>query len=236
MADQNLGGHLIALSEESTGHAIIQVNTKGQNCILLHRGANAEITDEYLDSVLEGFGKGDLLVLQNEVNMIGDIIDRAFEKGLEIAFNPSPMDDMIPKYHLEKITWFLLNEIEGNQITGETDPEKITDKMLAMYPRARVVLTLGKEGGHHGGGRHVYRLFPDLRDQRFFYSGSASARLHRVFHSGVQKRSRHLHSHHGRGKAEQNPAVSAVITFPEGCSSLTRTLRGGTPEVDKETP
>lgn len=146
LKDRGVNTDLIAVSGESTGHAIIQVNKKGQNCILLHRGANAEITDEYLDSVLEGFGKGDLLVLQNEVNMIGDIIDKAFEKGLEIAFNPSPMDDMIPKYHLEKITWFLLNEIEGNQITGETDPEKITDKMLAMYPRAKVVLTLGKEG------------------------------------------------------------------------------------------
>ena len=70
----------------------------------------------------------------------------AFDKGLEIAFNPSPMDNAILKYHLEKLTWFLLNEIEGGQITGETDPEKITDQMLAMYPRARIVLTLGKQG------------------------------------------------------------------------------------------
>ena len=76
LKDRGVNTDLIGVSGESTGHAIIQVNTKGQNCILLHKGANAEITGEYLDNVLEGFGKGDLLVLQNEVNMIGDIIDR----------------------------------------------------------------------------------------------------------------------------------------------------------------
>nr|WP_305114276.1 PfkB family carbohydrate kinase [Parasutterella excrementihominis] len=41
---------------------------------------------------------------------------------------------------------FLLNEIEGGQISGETDPEKILDVMMGKFPDSRVVLTLGSDG------------------------------------------------------------------------------------------
>lgn len=146
LGSRGVNTSLIEVGQGSTGHAIIQVNTKGQNCILLHKGTNGEITKEFAEKVLEGFGKGDLLVLQNEITGIADIMNLAYEKGIEIAFNPSPIDAMIPEYPMEKVSWFLLNEIEGNQITGETEPEKITEKMLEKFPKAHIVLTLGKDG------------------------------------------------------------------------------------------
>ena len=47
---------------------------------------------------------------------------------------------------LKKVSIFLLNEIEGGQISGETDPEKILDVMMGKFPDSRVVLTLGSDG------------------------------------------------------------------------------------------
>lgn len=129
-----------------SGHTIIQVDKNGQNCILLHAGSNRTITTEFVDEVLSHFEKGDFLVLQNEINQLPYIIDAAYERGMVIVLNPSPMDHYLASCDMTKISYFLLNEIEGSQLTGETDLDKVPEKLLATYPNARIVLTLGQEG------------------------------------------------------------------------------------------
>jgi ribokinase len=124
---------------ESTGHAIIQVDASGQNCILLYGGANRLLTKEYIDDVLKDSGKDDILLLQNEVNNLDYIIDSAYEKGLQIILNPSPYDSALDACDMTKISLFLLNEVEGKQMTGYEEPDDIeslkgdeeTDKVYA---------------------------------------------------------------------------------------------------------
>ena len=63
---------------------------------------------------------------------------------------------------MDKISIFLLNEIEGGQITGLTDPEEIFEEMCHRFPKARIVLTLGKDGAVYGeqGKRYEQPIFP----------------------------------------------------------------------------
>ena len=129
-----------------TGHAIIQVDSNGQNCILLFGGANKEIKQQQVDSVLNNFGAGDMLVLQNEINDIDYIIDCAHKKGLSIAFNPSPIDESIAKLDYSKIDYLILNEIEGKEISSEEEPQKILDTLISKYDNLKIVLTLGGDG------------------------------------------------------------------------------------------
>lgn len=129
-----------------TGHAIIQIDKSAQNCILLYGGANECLTEEYVDEVLEGFEAGDMLLLQNEVNMIPYIVDKAYEKGMQIALNPSPFNDRLKDVDMSKIGLFLMNEVEGGQITGFTEPKDIIAKVVELYPNTKIVLTLGKDG------------------------------------------------------------------------------------------
>ena len=96
--------------------------------------------------MLSGFEKGDIILLQNEINELDYIIDKAYEKGMQIFLNPSPFDGALDACDLNKISCFLLNEIEGGQIAGETEPDKIIDGILANYENAKVVLTLGGDG------------------------------------------------------------------------------------------
>ena len=72
------------------GHTIIQVDRKAQNSILLYGGSNRALTREWVDGVLEEFGQGDLLLLQNEINLLGYIVDTAYRRGMRIVLNPSP--------------------------------------------------------------------------------------------------------------------------------------------------
>lgn len=138
--------------EGKTGHAIIQIDKSAQNCIILYGGANERLTEEYVDEVLAGFEKGDMLLLQNEVNLISYIVDKAYEKGMQIALNPSPFNDRLKAVDMSKISLFLMNEVEGGQITGLQDPEEIIAKVVELYPNAKIVLTLGKDGAIYAEG------------------------------------------------------------------------------------
>ena len=128
------------------GHTIIQIDKNAQNSILLYPGSNGALTDDFVDEVLSHFGRGDTLLLQNEVNLLPYIIDRAHEKGLTIVLNPSPINEALAGCDLSKVSVFFINEIEGGAISGAHDPEKILDYMLKTYPDARTVLTLGGAG------------------------------------------------------------------------------------------
>lgn len=136
----------IKRSKKATGHAIIQIDKSGQNCIILYGGANHDIDEVMIDEVFLEFGKGDILLLQNEINNIPLIMQKASEKGMLIALNPSPIDKKLIEYPLELVKWFILNEIEGFELTGKNEPEQIVNTLLQKYPMACVVLTLGENG------------------------------------------------------------------------------------------
>lgn len=138
--------------DTATGHAIIQVDSEGQNCIIIFGGANQKITKDHIKEALDIFCEGDILVLQNETNALEDLINAAYDKKMKIAFNPSPFEKKLLDLPLQKITWFLVNEVEGKEISGESDPQKTVSGIIAKYPSAEVVLTLGPNGVLYGKG------------------------------------------------------------------------------------
>lgn len=129
-----------------TGNALIQRSHSGENCIILYGGANQAVTTGEINDVLANFGPGDILVAQNEISHVPDLLGAAAEKKLRIALNPSPMDDTLKQFPLDGITWLIINEIEGNQLTGREGPEDIADTLLARYNHLQIVLTLGGKG------------------------------------------------------------------------------------------
>jgi len=136
----------IRTTSEKSGHTIIQIDRNAQNSILLYAGANRAQQKSHIDEVLSDFEAGDIILLQNEINCLDYIIEETYKKGMFIVLNPSPFDSHLKACDLAKVSLFLLNEIEGEQITGEKESEKILDAMREKYPDAKVVLTLGKQG------------------------------------------------------------------------------------------
>ena len=161
-AEYGVDARHIRKVEGKSGHAIIQIDKNAQNCIILFGGANQMLTPEYVDSVLADFAAGDILLLQNEVNMLPYIVDKAYEKGMQIALNPSPFNEKLREVDMGKISIFLLNEVEGFQVTGVTEPDAIIAKLLELFPGARIVLTLGKDGAVYADKeqKHFQPIFP----------------------------------------------------------------------------
>ncbi len=155
LKQENIDTELVTvLSEEKTGHAIIQNTPDGENCILLFSGANKRITTEQIDLALDHFESGDLLVLQNEINHIPYLIRKAKVKGMTVAFTPAPMNENVLRYPLVETDYILLNETEARALTAneradEPTANDLADKLRETYPSVRFVLTLGSAGAFY---------------------------------------------------------------------------------------
>lgn len=138
----------LATVEEATGYALIQVQPDGENSIVLYAGANEQITGEMAEKVLAHFEKGDVLLLQNEISAIPEIAEAAAEKGMRIFYNPAPFSDMSRQADPAKCECLIVNETEGEALTGEQRPAKIAEVFAEKYPGVELVLTCGKRGAY----------------------------------------------------------------------------------------
>ncbi|MEG1293767.1 MAG: ribokinase [Clostridium sp.] len=151
---------LVKKTDGVSGHAVIQVDRTGQNCILLFGGANKEITKEQIEETLDHFDAGDVLLMQNETSEPAYMIQRAAEKGMQIYLNPSPVTAELLTLPLDKINCFILNEIEAADLCREevsekkVSEDKLPELLYRKYPGAAILLTLGEKGSIYYDGEH----------------------------------------------------------------------------------
>lgn len=140
-----------------SGHAIIQNDRQGQNCIMLFGGANQALTKDDIDNVLEQFDKDDFILLQNEINDIDYIMEKAHEKGMKVILNPSPADEKIFSCPMQYVTYLILNEIEMREIYSHfqgdvpdvSDETLLAVRMCRLFPEMKIILTLGERGSFY---------------------------------------------------------------------------------------
>ena len=157
----------------SNGHAIIQVDPSGQNSILLHAGSNGQIDEAFVDRVLDRFSSEDVVLLQNETSCVGYILEQAARRGMRVALNAAPANSALLSMPLERLTWLLVNEVEGAVLAGQEAPEAIVSCLTRRYPRTMLVLTLGT-----GLGAGI------ILDGRLRGGESSSEAGHMVLHAG----------------------------------------------------
>lgn len=138
----------VSLVSKNTGTAFIQVDLNGENCILLEKGANHDFSKQSIDSILAQCHQEDLIVLQNEINLIEYIIKEANRLKIPVAFNPSPFEDYLKSLPLDLLSYLIVNEVEAEGLTNESDPKKSIELMASAYPNTCVVLTQGSFGVH----------------------------------------------------------------------------------------
>jgi ribokinase len=150
----------------TTGQALIQLDKNSQNSIVLFAGGNGAIQPEEIDSVLEDFGRGDLIVMQNEITHTAQIMEQAKKRGMKICLNPSPFDEKIEALPLDLVDMFFVNEIEGEALAAlgtvqapsrtvpAADPAEILDRLTGRFPHAEIILTAGKDGAYYASGKN----------------------------------------------------------------------------------
>ncbi len=152
---------LIETSEtEINGHAIIQVNPEGENAIILYPGSNRTIESSAIDRALEKIGKGDILLLQNEISRVSEVIQKGKKRGVTIALNPAPMDALAAQLPLELIDILIVNEVECAEYLGvpvrKSDYQAMAAQLKAKLNVSELIVTLGSQGVIYHGIESFY--------------------------------------------------------------------------------
>ncbi len=146
LAANGIDTSLVRHVDTPQGSAMIQVDARGENCIIVAGGSNKCLTREQIHSDMGLFGPGDFLLLQNEVNGLQWLLAEAKAGGLRVIFNPSPFDEKILGLDLSPVEWLVANRTETEAFTGETEPAKSYAALHGKYPAMKLLMTLGKEG------------------------------------------------------------------------------------------
>lgn len=146
MAGKGVDTRFVETVDGPSGHAVIQVNSAGENAIVIVGGANRLIDENDVQRILAGFGPHDYLLVQNEVSAVPQILLSAKVLGMTVVFNPAPMTPEVPDYPLDKVDILIVNTVEAHSLTGESEPERICETFRRRYPHATMVLTLGSRG------------------------------------------------------------------------------------------
>ncbi|WP_455642658.1 ribokinase [Parabacteroides sp.] len=138
-------------SENPSGVALITVDEKAENCIVVASGANANLLPSDLAKAEEAIEQADLVLMQLEVPMetVRFVANIAWQKGKKVILNPAPAHPL-PADLLRHLYLITPNETEAEMITGV----KITDessageaaRLLSEMGVQHVIITLGSKG------------------------------------------------------------------------------------------
>lgn len=130
----------VAVVEVPTGHATINVDSQGENTIVIFAGANREQSEARIKTALQDARQGDTLALQNETNGKNFAVARAKEKGMRVLYAAAPFDEQAARGVLPYADVLVLNEIEFRQL------QQTTGKHAASLGVETIVVTRGAQG------------------------------------------------------------------------------------------
>lgn len=158
LVDAGVEVSLLRQVHQPSGSAVVQVDRAGENSILLNTGANDCVDRMMRETILAAAAPGDWLLMQHETPGVAEMIFDASAAGLVVAFNPAPMVPAISGYPLQLLDYLVVNEAEGRQLTGESDPVAILASLGQRLPACHTVLTLGASGARYLGPEGDYQV------------------------------------------------------------------------------
>ncbi|MBP1805163.1 ribokinase [Rubellimicrobium aerolatum] len=132
-----------------SGHAIIALDDRAENTIIVFPGTNRQIPPAHIDATLAGAAPGDLFLTQNETNHQPEAAFSARLRGLRVAYAAAPFDAGAVRAILPHADLLLLNEVEAEQLrqaTGQGPADLgLSDVIVTLGARGSVWLQGGQE-------------------------------------------------------------------------------------------
>jgi len=138
--------------EAPSGTALIMVNNKGENCIVVAPGANANLLPKDIERV-KNFSEAEIILMQLEIPMetIAFVAKNAKTNNQKVIINPAPAQQLNDTL-LNGLFLITPNETEACLLTGvkvedETTASQAADVFLNKGVR-NVIITLGSRGAY----------------------------------------------------------------------------------------
>ena len=137
-----------------SGVALIMVDGRAENAIVVAPGANLKLTPEDVDEARDAIAEADAVVLQLEIpaDTVAHTIELAHAMGVRIVLNPAPIRPM-DKELIGKVDVLVPNQHEAAELLGmggqghSIDPASSAGRLLAFGAK-NVVITLGGKGAY----------------------------------------------------------------------------------------
>ncbi|GAB3041580.1 ribokinase [Spirosoma pulveris] len=142
-------------ADEPSGVALIGVDNKGENCIMVASGANGRLGQEQVARALAAETDASntvvLLQLETPIPTVEYAIRQSHERGMRVVLNPAPAQLLDPAV-LACLYAITPNETEAELLTGVRVTNEATaqqaSRRLHEIGVANVVITLGSRGAY----------------------------------------------------------------------------------------
>lgn len=165
-AEENLPSEYIFVEQGApSGVALITVDARGENSIVVAPGANDMISRADIDAVRSQIEAADYLLLQLEIPMevVEYAADVAFKAGTKVILNPAPAStlsrELISRLYLITPNRTECQLLTGRQISDEKSAEAAANTLLSMGAQS-VIITLGSRGALVAESGGKYELIP----------------------------------------------------------------------------
>jgi ribokinase len=152
LEDEGIHVDFIATDPENpSGVALITVDAKGENSIVVAPGSNGTLSPDDFDLALSVLDESDLVLLQLEIPLstVGHVAEMASQRGKKVVLNPAPADQL-PDSLFKNIYLITPNETEAELLTGirATNPETAQKAANILKEKGvkEVIITMGSAG------------------------------------------------------------------------------------------
>jgi ribokinase len=140
-------------SEHPSGVALIGVDAKGENSIMVAPGSNSYLDINVVEKALESIEGPAILLMQLEIPIptVEFAIEKGNSKGWKVILNPAPVAPVNPRV-LQHLFLITPNEFEAEMLTGirvtDLNTAEQAAKKLHQLGVPNIVLTLGPRGAY----------------------------------------------------------------------------------------
>ena len=126
----------VANAAVASGHAIVMVDSVGENSIVIHPGANRALDFNGVEAALHDARPSDWLLMQNETNCQVEAARMAHGRGMRVAYSAAPFDARSVQAVIPYLTLLILNAAEAAQLF----------QMVGEVLVPRLLITRGADG------------------------------------------------------------------------------------------
>ncbi|MGG1679366.1 ribokinase [Neobacillus sp. NRS-1170] len=165
---------------QSTGAALIAVDAKSENSIVVALGACGTINEEEVKEAEERFKTADIVLLQLETSIkaVVTTVKLANKYGVHVILNPAPYQEF-PKEILSDVAYITPNETEAFELSGIEVKDEESALMAArkIYEMGvgTVIITLGAKGAFLYSGSNNGELVPGFTVEAVDTTGAGDA-------------------------------------------------------------
>ncbi|MEH7076622.1 ribokinase [Neobacillus drentensis] len=166
--------------DQATGAALIEVDDKGENSIVVALGACGTITEAEVIEAEDKIKEADIVLIQLETSIeaIVTTVKVAKNHGVPVILNPAPYQEF-PREILLDVAYITPNETEAFELTGieVTDERTALTAAKVIYEQGvhTVIITLGSKGAYLYTGGDSGELIPSFTVEAVDTTGAGDA-------------------------------------------------------------